>query len=189
MHTQTLPEQAMYIFNHASTLDILTILSLGMPRVRYVAKWELQYNPVFFLVGRSTGQIFIRRQRSQKAVHTLQKAAARLRRHKLSIMMAPEGTRKHQGRIGPFKKGPFRMALDLGLPIVPIYIDGNQELSQGGSLIARPGTSTSHVLPAIDTSSWTVDALDEKIAMVRDLYVRCDEDLEAVLRDHVTTTD
>jgi 1-acyl-sn-glycerol-3-phosphate acyltransferase len=63
---------AIYIVNHASTLDILTILALGIKRVRFVAKWEMQYFPFFFLLGRLTGQIFIKRGNREKAIQTLQ---------------------------------------------------------------------------------------------------------------------
>ena len=64
---------AIYIVNHASTLDILTILALAIQRVRFVAKWEMQYFPFFFLLGRLTGQIFIKRGDREKAIQTLQK--------------------------------------------------------------------------------------------------------------------
>ncbi len=180
-HSDHPPGQAIYIFNHNSTLDILTILSLAIPRARYVAKWELQYNPVFFLVGRLTGQIFIRRQRSKKAVQTLQSAYDRIHRDRLSIVMAPEGTRKHEGKVGVFKKGPFRMALDLNLPIVPVFFEGIRELSMGGSLIAKPGACTAHVFPAIDTSGWKSADLDMEIDRIRSFYIACENDLQGTL--------
>ena len=180
-HTPGWPSQAMVIINHSSTLDILTILALGIPRVRYVAKWEIQYIPVFFLIGRISGQIFIRRQRSQKAIQTLHKAYDRIRRQKLSVMMAPEGSRKHEGRIGPFKKGPFRMAMDLEYPIVPVFFEGNQELSSGGSMIAKSGSIRAHIFPPISTKNWTLKTVDQKIAQIRDFYVLCDEDLQTAI--------
>jgi 1-acyl-sn-glycerol-3-phosphate acyltransferase len=105
-HADPVPWPAVYVINHSSTLDILTILALGLPRVRFVAKWQFQYNPIFFLLGHLTGQVFIRREKSDKAVATLQKNVKRIRRKKLSVMMAPEGSRKHPGVIGPFKKRP-----------------------------------------------------------------------------------
>jgi 1-acyl-sn-glycerol-3-phosphate acyltransferase len=180
-HAELPPGQAIYIFNHNSTLDILTVLSLAIPGARYVAKWELQYNPVFFIVGRLTGQIFIRRQRSKKAVQTLHNAYARIHRDRLSIVMAPEGTRKHEGKVGPFKKGPFRMALDLDLPIVPVFFEGIRELSRGGSLIAKPGACTAHVFPAMDTSGWTAADLDIEIDRIRAFYISCEDDLQRTL--------
>ena len=165
------PCPAVFIVNHSSSLDILTILALGLPRVRFVAKWQLQYNPIFFVLGHLTGQVFIRREKSEKAVATLRRNVSRLKRKKLSVMLAPEGSRKHPGIIGPFKKGPFRMAMDLGYPIVPIYFDGNRELSSGGFLLTKSGTVTATIHPPIPTKDWTLENLDEHIASVRQRYL------------------
>lgn len=161
----------VYIINHCSTVDLLTIIALGLPRVRFVAKWELQYNPIFFIVGRLTGQVFIKRQHTDKAVATLQKAYERVRKQELSLLMAPEGSRKHPGVIGPFKKGPFRTAMALGYPIVPIYFEGNRQLSVGGSLLARPGVATAHFHEPMETSGWDLDNYEEKIRRVRRMYL------------------
>jgi 1-acyl-sn-glycerol-3-phosphate acyltransferase len=152
-------------------VDVLAVLALGLPRARFVVKWEMQYNPVFLILGRLTGQLFVRRQRSEKAVKTLRRAYARIRRNRLSLVMAPEGTRKHPGRIGPFKKGPFRTAMDLGYPIVPIWFEGNRELAARNSLQARAGRCVAHVHAPIDTSSWTLDELDDHVEAVRAMYL------------------
>lgn len=170
-HVDPVPWPAVYIINHSSTLDILTILALGLPRVRFVAKWQLQYNPLFFLLGRLTGQVFIRREKSEKAIQTLQKNVNRIQRGKLSVLMAPEGSRKHPGIIGPFKKGPFRMAIELGYPVVPIFFEGNRELSRGGFLLSKSGSCTAHIHPPVDTSNWKVESLDQEIEKIRELYL------------------
>lgn len=162
---------AVFIINHSSTLDVLTLLALGLPHIRFVAKWEFQYNPIFLLLGRLTGQIFIKREKSEEAIATLKKTYKRIRKNQLSIMMAPEGSRKHPGIIGPFKKGPFRMAMDLGYPIVPIYFEGNRNLSKGGTLVTKKGELTAHIHKAIDISDWTLDDLEENITEVRQKYV------------------
>ncbi len=171
-HSDSFPSPAVYIINHNSTLDILTILALGLPGVRFVAKWEFQYNPLFFLVGRLTGQVFIRREKTEKAIATLQKAMDRVKRDQLSLMFAPEGTRKHEGVIGPFKKGPFRMAIDLNYPIVPIYFEGNRSLSRGSALFTKTGTCTAHIYPPINTQDWALENLEEKIEQVRNQYLQ-----------------
>lgn len=171
-HIDPIPAPAVYIINHSSTLDILTILALGLPRVRFVAKWQLQYNPIFFLLGRLTGQVFIRREKSDKAVKTLQKAVQRIRSKNLSVLFAPEGSRKHPGIIGPFKKGPFRMALDLEYPIVPIFFEGNKKLSSGGFLLTKSGSCTAHIHPAISTHNWSVENLDQHMEAVRAQFVK-----------------
>lgn len=168
-----LPDTSViYTINHSSTLDLITMIALGLPRIRFVAKWELQYNPLFFIIGRVTGQVFIQRQKSEKAISTLKKTYRRLRRDNLSIMVAPEGSRKHPGVIGPFKKGAFHMAIDLGFPIVPIYFEGNQQLSVGGALFSKSGNITAHIHEPIDTSGWSRDTIDDHVEEVRDKYLQ-----------------
>lgn len=170
-HGERIEPPVIYTINHSSTLDLLTMIALGLPHIRFVAKWELQYNPFFFIVGRLTGQVFIQRKDSSRAIAKLQNTYDRLRKDELSIMVAPEGSRKHPGVIGPFKKGAFHMAIDLSFPIVPIYFEGNQKLSLGGSLFSKSGTINAHIHPPIDTSGWSKDTMDEHIAEVRAKYL------------------
>lgn len=162
---------AIYIFNHSSTLDIPAFLALGLERFRVVAKWELQYIPFFFIIGRLTGQVFIKRKNSEKAIATLLKTYDRLQRNNLNLVIAPEGSRKHEGVIGPFKKGAFRMAIDLGYPIVPIYFDGNDKLSLGGSLFTKSGEIDAYIHAPINTSDWKLESIEEHIAEVRGMYL------------------
>jgi 1-acyl-sn-glycerol-3-phosphate acyltransferase len=161
----------IFIFNHCSTLDIPAVLMLALERFRIVIKWELQYIPFFFIIGRLTGQVFIKRSDKEHAIATLQKTYDRLRKNNLNLILAPEGSRKHEGKIGPFKKGAFRMAIDLGYPIVPIYFDGNDRLSMGGSLMAKQGEITATIHPQIDTSAWKVETIEEHIEEVRKMYL------------------
>lgn len=162
---------AVYLVNHSSTVDLLTIIALGLPRIRFVAKWELQYNPLFFIIGRLTGQVFIQRNNTEQAIAAMKKAYRRIKRQNLSILYAPEGSRKHPGVIGPFKKGPFHAAIDLNYPIVPIFFKGNKELNIGGSLLTKSGKAIAHIHEPIDTSGWLRDDLEKYIRKVRQLYL------------------
>lgn len=181
-HAETIPSPAVFIINHSSSLDMLTLLAMGLPRIRFVAKWQLQYNPLFFIIGRLTGQVFIRRENSEKAVATLRKNISRLQRENLSVMLAPEGSRKHPGVIGPFKKGAFHMAIELGYPIVPIYFEGNRELNPGGTLITKKGKSIAHIHPPVDTSGWDKKNLNQHVESVRNLYLQWAEKSENVTK-------
>jgi 1-acyl-sn-glycerol-3-phosphate acyltransferase len=169
---------AIYISNHSSTLDIFLIIAMGLPKVRYVAKYELLYNPLFAVMGGLTGQIFIKRQDAERAVATLNRAYEKIRRRGLSLYVAPEGTRQETGKIGPFKKGAFRMALDLRYPIVPIHFAGARQLCPGKTLRVKPGTVTIRFYPTIDTSAWTLEKLDEYIAEIRQNYINWEKEYD-----------
>lgn len=162
---------AVYLINHSSTIDLFVMIGLGLPRIRFVAKYELQYNPLFFILGHLTDQIFIKRQDTEKAVTSLQKALKKIRENKLSVLFAPEGSRKHEGIIGPFKKGAFRMAIDLNYPIVPIYVSGAQRLNVEKSLISKSGKVVATIHPPVDTRSWSLDTLEKHITDVRQMYL------------------
>lgn len=168
---QPVNRPAVYVINHSATIDLFVIIGLGLPRIRFVAKYELQYNPLFFILGRLTDQIFIKRQDTEKAVTSLQKAYNRIHRHNLSVLFAPEGSRKHEGIIGPFKKGAFRMAIDLKYPIIPIYVSGAQQLNIEKSLVSESGKVVATIHPPVDTSGWNIETLDEHITYVRNMYL------------------
>jgi 1-acyl-sn-glycerol-3-phosphate acyltransferase len=167
---------AIYISNHSSTLDIFLIMTLGIPKVRYVAKYELLYNPLFAVMGGLTGQIFIKRQDTERAVATLNRAYEKIRRQGLSLFVAPEGTRQETGKIGHFKKGAFRMAIDLQYPIVPVHFAGARQLCPGKTLKVQPGTVTIRFYLPIDTGAWTLENLDAQIVKIRGDYVRWEEE-------------
>jgi 1-acyl-sn-glycerol-3-phosphate acyltransferase len=171
-HTDEITSPAVFIINHSSTLDVLTILALGLPRIRFVAKWEFQYNPISLPLGRLTGQIFIKREKSEESIARLRKTYRRIRKQELSVLMAPEGSRKHPGIIGPFKKGPFRMAMDLGYPVVPIYFEGNRELNKGDTFITKSGNLTAHIHEPVNVSCWKLENLEEHIIEVRRQYIK-----------------
>ncbi len=162
----------VYISNHSSTLDMFVILALGLKKTRFVAKYELQYNPFFFIIGRLTGQIFLQRQDREKAMKALDQALIDIREQGLSLYMAPEGTRKHEGVIGPFKKGAFHMALNTGYPICPIFIDGASELAHGGSLVSRAGVLRVTLNEEIDTSRYGKEDVDALLNDTRKLYLQ-----------------
>ena len=163
-------EPTVYISNHSSTLDMFVILALRLKRTRFVAKHELQYNPFFFIIGRMTGQVFLQRQDREKALVALDKALSDIRREGLSLYMAPEGTRKHESVVGPFKKGAFHMALKTGYPITPILIEGASALAHGGSLVTRPGTLTVTLQEEVDSTAYTPEQVDRFVEDVRNRY-------------------
>ena len=77
----------------------------------------------------------------------------------LSILIAPEGTRLDTTEVGPFKKGPFRIAMSAGIPIVPIVIRNAEVISARDSTTFNPGTVDVVVYPPIPVDDWTVENL------------------------------
>lgn len=167
-----LQRQAVYIINHSSTLDLFIIISLGLPRIRYVAKSELQLNPFFFLLGRLTGQIFINRSNTATSVSKLQKAYERIRKQDLSVLVAPEGSRKHEMPVGPFKKGAFRIAQDLDLPVVPVFIEGAADLCPGDALLSHSGVVNVWFDEPVSFAGLSDEEFNRKIDDLRHRYIR-----------------
>lgn len=162
----------VYLFNHCSTIDMFVLTSLALPRVRYIAKRELGYNPLFWMIAKLSGQIMIDRNDPREAITQINRAYKRLSKRRLSLMLAPEGTRSATGKILPFKTGAFHAAMELGYPIVPIYIEGAHSLCPGKSLIARPGTVTVHIHEPVDTSGWDRKSLRGKADVMRARYLQ-----------------
>jgi len=87
-----------------------------------------------------------------------------------SVIIAPEGTRSLTPEIGRFKKGAFHIAMQAGVPIVPVVIRNAGEVLWKHSTVLRPGTVDVVVLDPIDVSDWTLDELGARVAEVEDLY-------------------
>jgi putative phosphoserine phosphatase/1-acylglycerol-3-phosphate O-acyltransferase len=113
---------------------------------------------------------FIDRDDPAKAVEGLKKVED-LARRGISILIAPEGTRLDTTEVGPFKKGPFRIAMSAKIPIVPIVIRNAEVIAARDSSTFNPGTVDVAVYPPIPVDDWTHDNLPERIAEVRQLYL------------------
>jgi len=133
-----------YVFmsNHRSQYDILAnVEALPEFQLRWVAKRELLRVPVFGWALRHTGHIIIDRGDHEQAVASLRVGGQRMRSEGFSVVIFPEGTRSRLGEpMLPFKKGGFMLALETGIPIVPIVVKGSGELLPSGSWQARGGT-------------------------------------------------
>jgi putative phosphoserine phosphatase/1-acylglycerol-3-phosphate O-acyltransferase len=122
------------------------------------------------LLGKALDGVFIDRDDSAAALETMRTVEQRAK-DGLSIVMAPEGTRLDTTKVGPFKKGPFRLAMAAGIPIVPIVIRNAELVAARNSTIINPGTVDVAVFPPISVQGWTLDTLPERIAEVRQLYL------------------
>ncbi|BBY14338.1 HAD-IB family hydrolase/lysophospholipid acyltransferase family protein [Mycobacterium marseillense] len=166
----TAQRPAVFIYNHRNQVDPVIAGALVNDNWVAVAKKELQKNPVMALLGKALDGVFIDRDDSASALETMRTVEERAK-NGLSILMAPEGTRLDTTEVGPFKKGPFRLAMAAGIPIVPIVIRNAELVAARNSAIINPGTVDVAVFPPISVQHWTLDTLDERIAEVRQLYL------------------
>jgi 1-acyl-sn-glycerol-3-phosphate acyltransferase len=106
--------------------------------LRFIAKKQLGQIPLFGWAMRAGRFIFIDRQNAAAARRSIDEAAARIRKG-TSVVIFPEGTRSRDGKLLPFKKGGFHLAVNSGAQIVPVAIRGSREIMPRGSLLTRPG--------------------------------------------------
>jgi putative phosphoserine phosphatase/1-acylglycerol-3-phosphate O-acyltransferase len=161
---------AVFIFNHQSGLELVLLLKLLRRDFTGIAKQELRRNPIFGPLFSAAGVVFIDRTNTVKAIQALEPAVEALRQGR-SLIIAPEGTRSTTALPGRFKKGAFRLAMEAKVPIVPVVFRNVLDALPKGALIVRPAMIEAVVLPAIETSTWTLDTLDEKIESIHDRYL------------------
>jgi putative phosphoserine phosphatase/1-acylglycerol-3-phosphate O-acyltransferase len=157
---------AVFIFNHQSSLDALIVGSLLRRDITAVAKKEAARDPRFAPVGLLMDVAYIDRSNSKKARSALAPVVEKLRSG-LSLAIAPEGTRTPTPRLARFKKGAFHIAMQAGVPIVPIVIRNAGELMWRGSSLVRAGTVDVAVLPPVPTDGWRAGDLDRHIDAIR----------------------
>ncbi|WP_199512565.1 HAD-IB family hydrolase [Nucisporomicrobium flavum] len=160
---------AVFIANHQSTLDALVLGALLRRDFTAVTKKEARFDPRMLVIGAVLDPAWIDRGTLAKAKESLDGVVRRLRAG-TSILVMPEGTRMPTPSLGRFKKGAFHIALQAGVPIVPIVLRNTGELAWRRSLVVNPGTVDVAVLDPVDTAGWTVEELDERIAGVRQRF-------------------
>jgi len=156
-----------YVFmaNHASMVDIWAVFVTIPASFRFIAKKQLSRIPLFGWAMSAGRFIFIDRQNALAARRSMDEAARRIRSGQ-SVVIFPEGTRTRTGGLLPFKKGGFHLAIDSGVPIVPVAIRGSGAVMPPGSPLIRKGTVTLEVDEPIPTEGLGTadrDALIEKV--------------------------
>jgi 1-acyl-sn-glycerol-3-phosphate acyltransferase len=119
---------------------------------------------------RVAGYIEVDRQHHEKALKSLDIAASKIRDGK-SVMTFPEGTRSAEGSIRPFKQGIFYLAMQSGVPIVPISIIGSGDIMPKNSLQIIPKDIIMIIDRPVDVSGYNVETRHELITKVRDIII------------------
>jgi 1-acyl-sn-glycerol-3-phosphate acyltransferase len=157
----------MIMSNHQSHFDVLAFYGHWGRQFRWVIKKELRQIPGLGWYCAAGGHIFIDRSSREASIASL-RAASPLLQGGVSVMIFPEGTRSRDGRIGPFKKGGFMTALDLGLPILPVSISGSRHVLPAHSARPLPGVIRIQVHEPIDPARYGVERRDELMRDVRE---------------------
>lgn len=157
---------AVFLFNHQSAIDVLIIAKLLRRDFTAIAKQEIANNPLVGPVFRVADTVFVDRRNPEKAIEAL-KPVVKTLQEGLSVAIAPEGTRSAGDNLGPFKKGPFHIAMQAGVPVVPIVIHNATDVLPKGGFFVRPSTVHVDVLPPIDTDSWTAQSVEKHVKDVR----------------------
>ncbi len=133
-------EPAILVANHESWFDVFAMVAHLPINYRFVGKIELTRIPLFGPAWIACGHIAIDRSDREKAIDSLRRAGEALRRDAAVVVMFPEGTRSTDGSLLPFKKGAFVLALQTGVPVVPVGVRGSRGIMPKGSWRIRPGT-------------------------------------------------
>jgi putative phosphoserine phosphatase/1-acylglycerol-3-phosphate O-acyltransferase len=161
---------AVFIFNHQSALDAILMMKLIRRDVTGIGKMELKKNPIFGPIFTAAGVVFVDRANSARAIEALKPAVDALKEGR-SLVIAPEGTRSPTPKLGRFKKGAFHLAMQAGVPIVPVVFRNVLDAFPKDARVVRPATIEAIVLPPVSTVGWTVDGLDDEIAEIRESYL------------------
>lgn len=155
------PEQSyVIVVNHQSAFDIIALYGwLGID-FRWVMKQEIRKVPFLGYACYRVGHVYIDRKNKAAAIQSLEAAKERVHSG-TSVLFFPEGTRTSNSALKPFKKGAFKMALDLGLPILPITLNGTDQIVPNKSLNVMPGKVDMVIHPAISTEGMTEENIDE----------------------------
>jgi putative phosphoserine phosphatase/1-acylglycerol-3-phosphate O-acyltransferase len=160
---------AVFIFNHQSSMDVPIVANLVRRDLTGVAKIEASRDPRFALLGYVAQVAYVDRGNTAQARAALEPAVEKLRSG-VSLAISPEGTRSVTPRLGRFKKGAFHLAMQAGVPVVPIVIRNAGEVMWRGSFLVRPGTVDVVVLPPVPTAGWRVEDLPRHIADLERRY-------------------
>ncbi|MBN2398034.1 MAG: 1-acyl-sn-glycerol-3-phosphate acyltransferase [Deltaproteobacteria bacterium] len=158
------------ISNHQSHFDILAlVIRLGI-QFRWIIKKELRAVPLFGFALYKSKNIFIDRTDRGKAMESIRDGVQRLPPG-VSVLFFAEGTRSPDGAIHPFKRGGFATAVESGLPILPLTVNGSRKVLPKGALAFTRGSIEVVVGDPINTRGYTHDAIEELIAVTRDTII------------------
>lgn len=161
----------IYMVNHMSNFDIPVLQAYLPVQFRWLAKAELYKIPIFGYAMKRAGYISIDRSDRKSAIESLNNAA-KVIRNGVSVIIFPEGTRSRTNNVQPFKKGGFFLAVDSGVPIIPIIIHGTEQIMAKNQISIKPGNVTLEISKPINSSDYTRNTKDDLMEKVRDIILK-----------------
>ncbi|MBT8115464.1 MAG: HAD-IB family hydrolase, partial [Arenicella sp.] len=161
----------VFVFNHQSQADVLVLPYLLRRDLAGVGKKEIGDIPVLGKLFQYAGTVLIDRQNTASALEAMRPLVDVIQKEGRSVTIAPEGTRSTSTHLGRFKKGAFHLAMQAGVPVVPIVIHNAIDVAPKAEFVLRPATVKVTVLPAVDTSDWRPETINEHVEQVRDMFL------------------
>src|SRR5215469_2813317 len=145
-----------YVFmsNHVSNLDPPILCPIVPRRTSVLAKKVIWRIPILGKALDLAEIVPVERENREAAIQSIRRAGE-VMRHGINMTLYPEGTRSPDGKMLPFKKGPFHLAIETGFPIVPVTILGTYEMMPKGSKVVRGGTATLVFHPPVDPKQFS----------------------------------
>jgi 1-acyl-sn-glycerol-3-phosphate acyltransferase len=150
------PGVCIFVGNHTSNVDPPVVVCAIPRQVAMLSKKEVFQIPILGTAMRLARFVSVDRASRDSAIQSVERAISFLRAG-VSYLIFPEGTRSADGRLRPFKKGPFVMAIRARVPIVPVSVVGAHRAMPKGSWAIRPGTVRVVFHPPVDASGFTLD--------------------------------
>jgi len=160
----------IYMANHTSNFDIPVLQSCLPVHFRWLAKAELFKIPIFGYAMKRAGYISIDRSNKESAIQSLQQAA-KIIKNGASVIIFPEGTRNRNQNVQPFKKGGFVLAVDSGVPIVPVILHGTWKIMPKNQFLIEPGHVVVEIKKPIESSDYTRETKDLLMGKIRNVIV------------------
>jgi 1-acyl-sn-glycerol-3-phosphate acyltransferase len=166
----------VFAVNHLSNLDVPIVYSILPVQVGWLAKKSLFRLPFLGWLMRANKFIPVEEGEGRKVIESLNAAVENVRKG-TRIVIFPEGTRSVDGELLPFKKLLFRLCLKTGVPIVPIYIKGTNDVLKRGSLLIRPGKVYARIGKEIDTERYQPNKSLDLMNDLRDTIIKLREEM------------
>ncbi|HIF06755.1 MAG TPA: 1-acyl-sn-glycerol-3-phosphate acyltransferase [Gemmatimonadetes bacterium] len=160
------------VSNHESWFDVWALAGSLPVDTRFAIKKELERIPIFGRAWRACGHISIDRSNQAVAIDSMSEAGKLIKAEGLHMLFFAEGTRCSDGALHPFKKGPFVIAIEGGVPVVPIALVGSRSIMPKGSFRIRPGTITVRIGEQIAVEGMVHDDRDQLRDSVREAVAR-----------------